>query len=180
MSDMAKKARGYETAGDMVRSLLVLLGLVAAVVVAFTVMKPDARLPDPVDYANVLDLVRDDYPYPVLAPTPVPDGWRATSVDHDQDPAGHRWRLGFLTADEDFIGLEQSDGEIDTFVRDRVGPATFEPDGTSVVDGVRWERRVENGADPDRALVLVTGDVATIVRGTAPYDDLEEFAASLR
>ncbi len=177
---MAKKARGYETAGDVIRSLLVLLGLVAVVVVAFTVMKPDARLPEPIDYANVLDLVRDEYPYPVLAPTPVPEGWRATSVEHDQGAAGNRWRLGFLTADEDFIGLEQSDGETETFVRDRVGPATFEEDGTSSVDGVTWERRIESGNDPDRALVLVTDEMATIVRGTAPYDDLEDFAASLR
>ncbi|HEU0041568.1 MAG TPA: DUF4245 domain-containing protein [Jiangellaceae bacterium] len=175
---MAGKPRGNETVGDAVRSLVVLLGLVAVIAIAFTVMRPDERLPDPVDYDGVLELVRDDYPYHVLAPASVPDGWRATSVDHSDDATGHRWRLGFLTADEDFVGLEQADGEIESYLADKL--ADFDADGTGTVDGQQWERRLEtDDRNPDRALVHVADGVVTIVRGTGSYAELEEFASWL-
>lgn len=174
---MAAKARGNETVGDAVRSLVVVIGLVAAVVIAFTVMKPDARLPDPVDYTDVLGFVRDEYAYDPAAPTPSPEGWRATSVEHSDNAAGDRWRLGFLTPDEGFVGLEQSNGEIQSFLDDRL--TGFADDGEADVDGATWQRMVEDDRSPDRALVLVEDGVATIVRGTEPYEVLEEFAASL-
>lgn len=171
------RTRGRETVGDAVRSLVLLLGVIAVVVIAFTVMRPEARLPDPVDYDGVLEVVRDSYPYEPAAPTPAPDGWRATSVDHSTDGAGNRWRLGFLTDDEGFVGLEQSDGEIQSYLDDRL--AGFEPDGTSTVDGTQWERRLQGEAPHDRALVREVNGVVTIVRGTEGYEALEAFAASL-
>jgi hypothetical protein len=175
---MAGKPRGSETVGDAVRSLAVMLGAIAAVVVAFTVMRPDPQPPAAVDYSAALELVRTEYEYPVLAPDPVPDGWRATSVDHSSRPTGDRWRLGFLTADDGFVGLEQSDGEIESYLADRL--AEFTDDGTSQVAGTTWERRVGAGDRPDRALVRVDDDGwVTIVMGTEAYDVLESFAASL-
>jgi Protein of unknown function (DUF4245) len=174
---MAGKARGSETVGDAVRSLAVLLGVIAAVVVAFTVMRPGPQPPGPVDYGAALDHVRAQYEYPVLAPEPVPDGWRATSVDHTSGPAGDRWRLGFLTADDGFVGLEQADGEIESYLADRL--AEFSDDGTSQVAGTTWERRIGQGDRPDRALVRVDNGSVTIVMGTEPYDVLESFVASL-
>ena len=174
---MAGKPRGRETVGDAVRSLAVMLGVIAAVVVAFTVMRPDPQPPGPVDYGAVLEHVRDEYAYPVLAPDPVPDGWRATSVDHASGPTGDRWRLGFLTADDGFVGLEQSDGEIESYVAERL--AEFTDDGTSQVTGTTWERRIGPGDQPDRALVRVDDGSVTIVMGTEPYDVLESFVASL-
>ena len=117
---MAEKPRGSETVGDAVRSLVALLGIIAAVVVAFTAMRPDQRPPDPVDYSGIVDLLRAEYPYPVLAPTPVPSGWTATSVEHSARTSGNRWRLGFVTDDDGFVGLEQSDGEVESFLDDRL------------------------------------------------------------
>ncbi len=174
---MAGRTRGRETVGDAVRSLVVLLGVIAAVVAAFTVMRPDARSPDPVDYGSALDHVRGEYAYPVLAPDPVPDGWRATSVEHSSLPTGDRWRLGFLTGDGGFVGLEQSDGEIESYLADRL--AEFGEDGASEIAGATWERRVEQGDRTDRALVRVDGGAVTIVLGTEPYDVLEAFVATL-
>lgn len=178
-ADVARTSRGNPSLGDIVRSVAVLVGAVALVAVAINLVNdPEPRLPDPVDYEPVLQVARDEFGYPVLAPEPVPDGWRATSVDLDQSGAGDRWRLGLLTEDEQFIGLEQADGEIETYRRDRL--AGFSPDGESQVDGQSWERMVEEDRTPDRVLVRVDDGALTIVRGTVSYEALEDFTASLR
>ena len=174
---MAEKPRGSETVGDAVRSMVALLGIIAAVVIAFTTMRPDELPPGPVDYRGIVDHLRAEYPYPVLAPTPVPSGWTATSVEHSARTSGNRWRLGFVTDDDGFVGLEQSDGEVESFLDDRLDG--FTQDGASQIDGATWQQWIESGDRPDRALVLVEGGVVTVVLGTEPYDDLRDFAASL-
>jgi hypothetical protein len=174
---VASKPRGSETVGDVVRSLVALLGVIAAVVIAFTVMRPDQQGPEAVDYGRILEQVRAEYPYPVLAPTPVPDGWTATSVEHASTPSGNRWRLGFVTGDGGFVGLEQSDGEIQSYLDHRLDD--FTEDGASQIDGVSWQRWLEDDDQPDRALVRVDGAVVTIVLGTESYQALEDFASSL-
>jgi hypothetical protein len=174
---VAEKPRGSETVGDAVRSLVALLGIIAAVVVAFTAMRPDQQPPAPVDYSGILDRLRAEYPYPVLAPTPVPSGWTATSTEHSARTSGNRWRLGFVTDDDGFVGLEQSDGEVESFLDDQLHG--FSKDGTAEIDGATWQQWIEAGDQPDRALVLVDDGVATVVLGTEPYDVLRDFAASL-
>lgn len=174
---MAGKARGTETTGDMVRTVFILMGVLAVVAGIFAINRPGARVPDPVDYESVLGIVQDEYPYDVLAPSSLPDNWRATSVYHEQDGAGHRWRVGFLVDDDQFVGLEQSDGEIVSYETDRL--SGFEADGTSTVAGATWQRMVEQDESPDRALVQTDGGVITVVRGTASYEMLDEFASWL-
>lgn len=177
MAGMAGKARGTETTGDMVRTVFILIGALAVVAGIFAFNRPDARLPDPVDYESVLEIVQDEYPYDVLAPSSLPDNWRATSVYHQQDGAGHRWRVGFLIDDDHFVGLEQSDGEIVSYQTDRLGG--FTEDGARTIDGVAWQRWVEQDERPDRALLRVDDGVLTIVRGTQSYDALAEFISWL-
>lgn len=174
---MATKTRGSETAGDVVRTCLVFFGLLALVAGFFAINRPGPQLPDPVDYEGVVDTLRRDYPYRVMAPADVPDEWRATSVDHRQDALGHRWRLGFLIGEESFVQLEQSDGEIQSYTRDRL--ADFDEDGTTRLDGETWQRWIERDRQPDRALVHVADGVVTIVRGTTPYETLADFVTRM-
>lgn len=175
---MAGKPRGAETVGDVVRSLVALCGVIAVVVISFSVMRPDDSGPRPVEYTGVLDRVRDEFPYPVVAPTPVPEGWTATSAEQSSGSSGNRWWLGFVTDDGGFVGLEQSDGEVNSFLDDRL--EGFTEDGSSRSGGVTWERWLESDENPDRALVSVRDGVATVVLGTEPYAVLEAFAADLQ
>lgn len=177
---MTGRARGSIAAstGDLVRTVAILVGVLAAVVlVVTTVGRPDAYPRETVEYDAALAQVRADYPYPVLAPSALPEGWRATSVSHESDSAGHRWRLGFLIDERGYVGLEQSDGEIVAYAADRL--RDFTDDGISLVRRVEWDRMIQSGRPADRALVLMDGGVVTIVRGTEPYEVLERFAASL-
>lgn len=180
MRDDRGVARGNTataSAADIIRSMAVLLGAIAIIVVAFNVMRPDPRPPDPVDYSGVVEVVQDEYPYAIAVPSAVPSAWRATSVDHSADATGHRWRVGFLTGNDGFVGLEQADGEIQSYLADRM--AEFEADGTSTIDGVAWDRMRQRVSPGDRALVRVDDGVVTIVRGTVSYETLGEFASSL-
>lgn len=177
---MASKARGSISAstGDLVRTVAILVGVLAVVALVLTSMgRPDSFERETVDYERVLAQVRADYPYPVLAPSALPEGWRATSVSYESSASGHRWRLGFLVDDQGYVGLEQSDGEIVSYLSERM--RDFTDDGTSEVGGVTWDRMIQSTRPADRALVRVDGDVVTIVRGTEPYAVLERFAAGL-
>lgn len=177
---MATGNRGSISAstGDLLRTVTVLVGVLALVAVAInTFMRPEAPERETVDYASVLEQVRGEYPYPVVAPNSLPQGWRATSVSHEIDAAGHRWRLGFLIGDHGFVGLEQTDGEIVSYLADRM--SDFTDDGVSTVAGDQWERRLQTRQPEDRALVRIDDGVVTVVRGTETYEVLEEFAASL-
>lgn len=177
---MSSRARGSISAptGDLVRTVAILVGALALITLVINAMgRPEAYPRETVEYERVLERVRADYPYPVLAPGSLPDGWRATSVSHDADAAGHRWRLGFMIGDEGFVALEQSDGEIVSYLSERL--RDFTDDGTSVVGGVTWDRMIQSARPADRALVQVDGGVVTIVRGTESYDVLEWFATNL-
>jgi hypothetical protein len=173
------KSRGSITAstGDILRTVGILAGVLALLALAFTLTRPDARLPETVDYEPVLEQVRAEFPYEPAAPSPVPEGWRATNVHYEADEAGHRWRLSFLIGEQGFVRLEQSDGEIVSYLDDRLGD--FGADGTSTVEGDTWDRMRQNRGPRDRALVRTEDGVLTIVRGTESYDVLEQFAASL-
>jgi len=174
---VAAKARGQETVGDAVRSLVVLGGLVAVVVGVYTIAAPEEQLPPPVDYDHQWQVAGQQYDYPVLAPDPLPSGWRATSVEAESEAIGDRWRLGLLTDAEEYIGLEQNGGEVQGFLFDRLDD--FEADGESRVDGKTWQRWYETDDDPHRALVLEGDGVATVVTGSVGYDELEEFVGLL-
>ena len=173
------KSRGSIAAstGDMLRTVGILAGVLAVLALAFTVTRPDARLPETVDYRPVLEQVRAEFPYEPAAPSTVPEDWRATNVHHESDSAGHRWRLSFLIGEEGFVRLEQSDGEIVSYLADRL--EDFSADGTSVVSSDTWDRMRQYGGPRDRALVRTEDGVLTIVRGTESYEVLEQFAASL-
>lgn len=175
---MAAKTRRNASLGDVAIGVGVLMALIGAVVWFFSLTRPDEPdLPDPVDYESALAAAREEFPYRVLAPEPLPDGWRVTNVRMDADnPAGHRWRLGMFTDEGQFVGVEQTDGETSSYRDDRL--REFAPDGETTIGGQTWERlREEEG---DRALVRDDDGVVTIVRGTLGFDELVDVVERLR
>jgi hypothetical protein len=174
--DGKARRRGFETTGDMVRSLLVVLVLVFVVVALNVRPHPDSEVRR-FDYSGVLSQARDRAPYDVLAPIALPDTWVPTSARTTHDGAAVTWHVGFVTPDDDYAALEQSDGNPAAFVRqlsdggDRAG---------SVVIGTATWRRVEGGDPEPRALVLERDAVTTVVAGNAGWAELRELAASLQ
>lgn len=171
-----KRARGRETAGDMVRSLAAVLVLVG-VVVAFNV----ADQPDPVvrdiNYSAALAQARGQATYDVLAPEPLPAGWRATSARTDASGDGLTWHLGLVTGSGDYAAVEQTDGPRAAFVRQFADDA--EPAGTVSLGGATW-RRLEGGDPEPRALLRTDSGVTTLVAGSASWADLDRVARTLQ
>ncbi|CAN5857244.1 hypothetical protein BH20ACT6_BH20ACT6_10940 [soil metagenome] len=160
---------------DVVR--LVALLAVGIVVVAWLggLFRPDTAVePVPVDYLAVAATARDEAGFTLVVPDELPDGWRATSARWE--PAEARWHLGVLTADDEYVGLEQVSGDAAT------ARAAYAPDATEAgavnVAGRPWLRLVEEetGAvallDERRASTLV-------VTGSAPEPTLTGFAERL-
>jgi uncharacterized protein DUF4245 len=165
-------SRGNPRMGDILRSVG-LLGLI--LVTLFGVGKLLTVTPDepthPVDYRSAVESSRKVADFDLLAPTKLPQGWRATSVRFDPDA----WHLGVLTADDDYVGLEQvRTGEKRAIERFAEGSRA---DGSATIDGVTWSRR--SGPGDDTTYVRREGDMTIVVTGTAPRDDIERYVSSL-
>ena len=114
----------------------------------------------------MLAVARRDAPFPVLAPTNLPEGWRATQAEwvetgepfRDGQPSvRNQWALGFLTPDDVFIGLDQGDLQPDDLVEEQTREGT--PDGQSTVSGQTWERLISSGRpDPLPGAARAGGD----------------------
>ena len=168
--------RQRKTVGDLVRSLAVVLGLVAVLVIFNVVQQPD-NSDQALDYPAVLGSNEAQAPYAILGPQPLPDGWRVPSARARPDGAAVTWHLGMVTAREAYVGVEQSDGLAEDFVAQFADGA--ERVGWVTVEGQEWQRLA--GGDPEpRALLRVENGVVTMVVGTAPWADLRTVAGSLQ
>ena len=174
--DGRAKRRGFETTGDMVRSLLVVLVLVFVVVALNVQRHPDSEVRR-FDYSGVFSQARGQASYDVLAPIGLPDAWVPTSARTTRAGAAVTWHVGFVTPADDYAALEQSDGNPAVFVRQFVDGG--DRAGSVVIGTVTW-RRVEGGDPEPRALVLERDAVTTVVAGNAGWAELRELAASLQ
>ena len=167
-------SRGNPSLGDIVRSVAVMGAIILVLWLVgrvFTVT-PDEPPVSTVDYASILPAAERETGFDLLAPTSLPDGWRATSA-RVRDGA---WYLGVLTRDDDdFVGLTQAEGEEADVVDDVAGPS--DRDGTAELGGATWTRWtvVDGGLAYSRQVDGTTAVVeSSIDRGT-----LEAYVASL-
>src|SRR5699024_9850228 len=169
-----KSSRGNPSLGDMIRSIVV-LGLIVGALFAVGLLfrsTPDSPV-EPVDYAATVAEVRDTVDYPVLAPSHLPEGWRATSARFKpgEDQA---WHLGVLTDDDEYLGLEQATVAETTLVKKFAEDST--PSGKMRVNGEQWQLR-EGG---DRIVAVRESDGAsTLVIGSVDAQVLRSYVSSL-
>jgi hypothetical protein len=181
--DVARTTR-QATAGDMIRSLALIVIPLAVIAIIFTNVPDDAPVEE-VDWKPVLATARQQAPYEVLAPTNLPEGWRATRVNwvplgrpylNGEASPRNLWQIGFLTPQEVYIDLTQGDMRAQEMVDQQSREGT--PDGNSVVAGLTWQRLVS----PDgrtRSLVLRGPATTAIVSANLPYEALEAYASTL-
>lgn len=176
---MSERRSGYQTSiGGMIGALLAAFAVIAFVWGLTRFQHRDVDDPvETVEYSQQLEAARDQAPFAVLAPDPVPDGWRVTSVDYTTEGPVVGWHLGLLTGgddDSEYVGLEQSNAQPSTFIEEST--RADQPAEPVTIDGVEWKRLTR---DDETALVLEGDDETTIVTGTAPLDDLTTFVESL-
>ena len=181
--DVARTTK-QATAGDMIRSLALIVIPLAVIAIIFTNVPDDAPVEE-VDWKPVLATARQQAPYEVLAPTNLPEGWRATRVNwvplgrpylNGEASPRNLWQIGFLTPQEVYIDLTQGDMRAQEMVDQQSREGI--PDGNSVIAGLTWQRLVS----PDgrtRSLVLRGPATTAIVSANLPYEALEAYAMTL-
>jgi hypothetical protein len=174
----------HATAGDLIRSLALILIPLVVIVIIFT-NTPDDHPVKEVDWKPVLATARKDAPFDVLAPTNLPEGWRATRVTwvplggpylNGEASPRNLWQIGFLSPDDVFIDLNQGDVRPQEMVDQQSRTGT--PDGNSVIAGQTWQRLLS----PDgrtRSLVLHGPSATTVVSADLPYEALEAYVSTL-
>jgi hypothetical protein len=171
----AKKKRGRETAGDMIRSLAVIMVLV--VMMWWLAQPPDddeqpLRTVDP--SADVAAFTADVPSAPV--PTGLPEQWRSTSSTLGPDGL----RIGWVSPDGDYAEYLASTLPAEEFLPGATGEQAQEAEPVDVA-GERWQQYRE--ADGSVSLVRSYGPSVVVVgglRATADVAELELLAGSLQ
>jgi hypothetical protein len=171
----AKNKRGRETAGDMLRSLAVVMVLV--LMMWFLAQPPDAdeqelRTVDPAP--DVAAFTADVPSAPV--PSGLPEQWRPTSSTLGVDSL----RIGWVTPDGEYAEYAASTLPADEFLPDITGARAQQVEPLQV-DGQAWQQYRE--ADGSVSLVRSYGPTLVVVgstRATADVGELEVLAGSLR
>ena len=171
-----KKKRGRETAGDMLRSLgLVLLFVVF---IWYLAQPPDSdeqeiRVVDPTGDVAAFSA---DVP---TAPVPVglPEQWRATSTTVLRDPSG--LRVGYVTPSGRYAEYAASTAAPEEYLPEITGEEAIRLEPVEVA-GATWEQY----RDADGSLSLVRSFDETVVvlgslRASAGLDELETLADAL-
>jgi hypothetical protein len=170
-----KRARGRETVADMVRSLGLVLVVVAVMILLTFRLSPRDPL-QVIELGPQIAAARQSAPYGVLVPRGLDDGWRPVSASTRVEGAGTIWRIGWVTPADDFAAFGQSDQPSAAFVDTFASGAAAS--GEAVIAGQRWAR-LGGAADEERSLVRRDGAVTVVVTGTAGFAELAELAASL-
>ena len=184
------------------RDMLLSMAVISLPIVAIVEWFPhDSKKPEDavqtVDYTIPLAQARRDpaLPFQALAPTTLPAGWRATSIHADLDPdAPLRWELGFLTSDDQYVGLDQVAGGkgLDGVLEVQAPGATqvSGAGGSVTAGGYQWQvyatsdnsrhALVRTTAPVGTAAATTPGKVTVVVSGTGALPELETLAGSLQ
>ena len=160
-----------QTVADMVRSLAVVLGAVALVLLVTWRPQPDAV--KVVDVAPFAALATEQAPFPILQ---IPlDGYQPTSarwqptLESDEAPV---WFVGYVTPSGEYLQISQSTATATTFIEEQTAAGT--PGEVVDIDGVPWQRYEQ----PERrSLVQFGEDGVTIISGTDGWDAIATAAA---
>jgi hypothetical protein len=163
----------------MVRSLALILGIVAVVLVLMP--RPSGETVREVDWRPIAQQAQGSATYDVLVPAGLSGDWRSTSARVDRAPGDGSvaWTVGFVTPREAYAATAQTDGDAQRYVADFTKQGA--PAGTVEVAGASWqrlERRV--GEEDRRSLVRELPASTVVVTGTAEWGELEQLAAALR
>jgi uncharacterized protein DUF4245 len=170
--------RGYpRSAHALIASMVAVLLCIAAVWGLTWFQRRGTADPTPtVDFHAALVEARRESPFHLVAPTPMPRGLRATSVNWDGIGPRYTWQLGMLNRGDQFVGLYQGNGPAAPFIAAHT-PAS-QPGPPVLIDGLQW-LRLSAPSRGETALVRTAGGVTVVVTGSAGLAEIEDVVRSL-
>jgi hypothetical protein len=169
-------ARLRQSVGDMVRSLAVVLIVVAVTLVIVWRPKPDAV--KPVDPIAAVTLVTMQKEFPPLVPTALPADWTVTSARFEPTAKSQGrsvFHIGYVTPSGQYAQVQESTATSAGFLSESTDRGAAS--GTRVVGSQTWQ--VWN-SDERRSLVLADDSHVVVVSGTGTLDEVAALAGSLQ
>ena len=172
--------RSRKTINNLVYSLLVTVGLVAAVY--FLVPRADGEPNWQVDYVAQSEIASQSLGEPLLVPA-MPEQWRANAAELRNATNGQvtSWYIGFITPSDKFIAFNEAFDANETWVANELKdyPAT----GTVTIDGQQWtvydNRSMNDAGNVEYAMVTTLGRSTVVLYGTADDAEFEQLATSI-
>ena len=172
--------RSRKTINNLVYSLLVTVGLVAAVY--FLVPRADGEPNWQVDYVAQSEIASQSLGEPLLVPA-MPEQWRANAAELRNATNGQvtSWYIGFITPKDKFIAFNEAFDANKTWISNELKdyPAT----GTKNIDGQEWtvydNRSYKDAGNVQYALVTTSGRSTVVLFGTADDAEFDQLATSI-
>ncbi|MFL6106101.1 MAG: DUF4245 family protein [Marmoricola sp.] len=123
---------------------------------------------------------RADHKLLLLAPSVLPQGWRATSASYLSGVSPH-WHLGMLTGTGKFVGIDEARDTVADLVAANVDDNAVRGDDVEV-GGVTWQTWTDEGGDYALVQTFVGpggNQENVVIVGSAPDAQIRSFAASL-
>jgi hypothetical protein len=173
------RPRGFETVGDMVRSLAVVLG--AVLVILLITLRPQPDGVKVVDATQARQAAAAVASFQPADPERPPAGWRLTSARFTPAVVSRSgfsvWHLGWVTKAGRYASLEQSDGPAEPLLESILTtPVDAGPGKGAFVGWERWTGRPSSW----QAYVKTVGKTTLVVVGSADDAELARLAASLQ
>lgn len=176
-----------QTTFNLVTAIVASL-LVVGAVVLFTAAPNAATAPRKVAYASIAADASASIPLKdgvrtTLAAPAIPASWYAnravwSATTADKVP---RWAIGFITAKQQYIGLDQGVGGDDSWVENVLQSKLAT--GTESVGGVSWtvydHRKAANAGNLAYALSATFGQSEVVLSGTADDAEFRQLATAV-
>jgi hypothetical protein len=177
MAEARRRRRANQTTKNLLLSLAASLGIVLFLVLV--VVRPDPA-PLVIDHLAAAAQAEQSLGTTVVAPV-VPPSWVANRAELAGSGGVTEWTIGFITADQTFIGLVQGFDANPTWLRNALrDPRTGEQ---IVIAGTTWQLYDRRGNDAvglrQYALVTETAASTIVLYGTASDDDFALLATSV-
>src|SRR3954454_8068086 len=175
-----RRPHGFETAGDMLRSLGVVLAAVA--VILLITHRHHSAAVNVVDASQARQAAKAVAAFAAQEPGGLDPGWRLTSARFKpaavSSTGADVWHLGWVTPHGEYAALEQSDGPVGPLMRSVIGDAARRTgDGAGRWTG--WQ--VWSGTPGDwHVYVRPVGTSTLVVYGSASDQDLGTLVAHLQ
>ncbi len=177
VADARRRRRSNQTTKNLVLSIAASLGIVLLLVLV--VVRPDPA-PLVIDHLAAAAEAEQSLGVTVVAPA-VPPSWIANRAELAGSGGVDEWTIGFITADDTFIGVVQGFDANPTWLRNTLRDAG---DGEQIeIAGVSWQRFDRRGVDGvglrQYALVTETDGSTIVLYGTATDDDFALLATAV-
>lgn len=157
----------------MVRSLALVLGVVA--VVLLITLRPQPEAVKVIDPMGALTQARIEAPYPVLYPEGLDSSWRPTSARWEPTTASApdlAWHVGFVTPADAYAQVGQSATTNPAYIVEQTSQG-------KPVDGGAGEWQRYDNRRGTRSLVAIRDGITVVVSGTAEWEVLQDLAGRL-